>query len=163
MKPIVFFFSFLIFKSCKGVNKSNFNTVSENKETNVKNMVEMNQIQEETPIVIYDSHTRGYHYTFTVYETYATVIKEYKGEPVKVDVSDKEIKELKEILKQISEKDISSYEAPTKKRHFDGAPHTSISIFKRGEKYSSQTFDGGFPPKGLEILVNKVLSLHSEK
>jgi len=117
----------------------------------------------ETPLVVYDSHTRGYHYTFTVYQTYATVIKEYQGKAEKVVVKEEDITELKKVITGIVLDKIRTYEAPTKKRYYDGAAHTSITVFKKGEKYSSQTFDGGFPPKALEVLVNKVLSLSAEK
>jgi len=116
-----------------------------------------------TPLAIYDSHTRGYHYTFTVYETYGTVIKEYQGEAIKVVVKEEDIAGLKKVISGVSLDKIGTYEAPTKKRHYDGAPHTTISIFTKGKKYSSQTFDGGFPPKSLEVLVNKVLSLSPKK
>ena len=119
--------------------------------------------EKETPLAIYDSHTRGYHYTFTVYETYATVIKEYQGKAKKVVVKEEDIAELKKIISGMSLDQIGTYEAPTKKRHYDGAPHTTVSVYRKGEKFSSQTFDGGFPPKALEVLVNKVLSLSAEK
>jgi predicted translin family RNA/ssDNA-binding protein len=151
--------SVLLFNSCNAVNK----TITNNNVTKEDSVKVLKNIVQESPIVIYDSHTRGYHFTFSVYETYATAIKEYNGKPIKVDVSSKDVKELKSIIKQIAEKEIASHEAPTKKRHYDGAPHTTITIFKKGEKYSSQTFDGGFPPKALEVLVNKVLSLSPEK
>jgi hypothetical protein len=127
------------------------------------NVKALDSIVQEAPIAIYDSHTRGSHFTFTVYGTYATVINEYNGKPVEVAVLTKDIKELMLLIDAISEQEIATYEAPTKTRHFDAAPHTTISIFKKGEKYSSQVFDGGFPPKALEVLVNKVLSLSPEK
>ena len=158
MRFLIVFISVFVFYACNAVVKPN----SKADVLDVESKIIKKNVQ-ESPIAIYDSHTRGYHFTFSVYETYATVIKEYNGKAVKVAVSSKDIKELKSIIKQISEKEIAYYEAPTKKRHYDGAPHTTISIFKNKEKYSSQTFDGGFPPKALEVLVNKVLSLSPEK
>jgi hypothetical protein len=125
---------------------------------------ELKETQEKNnPLAVYDSHTRGYHYTLTVYDTYATVLKEYKGTPRKVTVEAKVIDELKKIIENVSVDKIGTYEAPTKKRYYDGAPITTIAIFRKGEKFTSQAFDGGFPPKALEVLVNKVLSLSAEK
>lgn len=158
MRFLIVFICVFVFYACNAVVKPN----SKADVLDVESKIIIKNVQ-ESPIAIYDSHTRGYHFTFSVYETYATVIKEYNGKAVKVAVSSKDIKELKSIIKQISEKEIANYEAPTKKRHYDGASHTTISIFKNKEKYSSQTFDGGFPPKALEVLVNKVLSLSPEK
>ncbi len=153
----------LLLYSCTAVNNT---AAKENTSMKEEKKVAAKTIEaavQEAPIAIYDSHTRGYHFTFTVYGTYATVINEYRGKPVEVAVLTKDIKELMLLINAISEQEIATYEAPTKKRNFDAAPHTTISIFKKGEKYSSQVFDGGFPPKALEVLVNKVLSLSPEK
>jgi len=124
---------------------------------------ESEEQEKDVPLAVYDSHTRGYHYTLTVYDTYVTEVKEYNGAPGKVAVETTAINELKKIIDTISSDEIGTYEAPTKKRYYDGAPITTISIFRKGEKHTSQAFDGGFPPKPLEVLVNKVLSLSAEK
>lgn len=114
-------------------------------------------------LVIYDSHTRGYHFTATVYDTHITVVKEYNGTPQRLEVKPEDVEALKEIISGMTLENINKYEAPTKKRHYDGAPHTSITVFRNNEKFSSQVFDGGFPPEALTELVNKVLSLSAEK
>jgi len=158
MKLILIILSALTFNSCGATKKS---SSSENIIAKESELVK--EITQKDPIAIYDSHTRGYHYTLTVYETYATVVKEYQGKPKEITVLESDIEELKTIINNVSIEKIGTYEAPTKKRFYDGAPNANISIFKKGEKYSSQTFDGGFPPKALEVLVNKVLSLSAEK
>ncbi len=163
MKITTIIFSLFVLTSCcankKAVKSDNF-TENKMKADTLKHKTDTLQ---DTPIVVYGSHTRGYHFTTTVYNTYVTVIKELDGKPIRIDVDQKEIDDLKEIISKMSLKEIKNYEAPTKKRHYDGAPHTSISVFNNNEKFSSQTFDGGFPPKALEVLVNKVLSLSAEK
>jgi len=163
MKLILIILSALTFNSCGATKKASSSEDIIAKEVTAKETKLVKEDVQADPIAIYDSHTRGYHYTFTVYETYATVIKEYQGKPIKVAVVERDIADLKKIIADVSIDKIGTYEAPTKTRHFDAAPHTTISIFKKGEKYSSQTFDGGFPPKALEVLVNKVLSLSAEK
>jgi len=163
MKLILIILSTLTLNSCGAAKKD---SSSENvivKEVIIKETKLVKDGVQTDPIAIYDSHTRGYHYTLTVYETYATVVKEYQGKASQIAVVESDITDLKKIIAGVSVDKIGTYEAPTKKRHFDGAPHTTISIFKKGGKYSSQTFDGGFPPKALEVLVNKVLSLSAEK
>ena len=163
MKLLLIILSTLTLNSCGAAKKNSSTEDIIAKQLTVEETKLAKDDVQTNPIAIYDSHTRGYHYTLTVYETYATVIKEYQGKPEKIAVVDTDIAELKKIIVDVSVNKIGTYEAPTKKRHHDGAPHTTISIFKKGEKYSSQTFDGGFPPKGLEVLVNKVLSLSAEK
>lgn len=163
MKITILVFSICILTSCCANKKTvqSDNLMANNNEVSQLTLNE--EVVQESPIVVYDSHTRGYHFTLTVYDNYVTVIKEYNGIPKRLDVQPESIISLKNIIAELSLKDISSYEAPTKKRHYDGAPHTTISVFQNTEKFSSQTFDGGFPPKALEVLVNKVLSLSPEK
>jgi hypothetical protein len=129
----------------------------------IKNIEFENEMIQEAPLVIYDSHTRGYHFTATVYNSFVTVVKELNGKAERLNVDQEDINDLKIIISKMSLKEIRSYEAPTKKRHYDGAPHTTISVFSNDEKFSSQQFDGGFPPEALAVLVNKVLSLSTEK
>ena len=163
MKVICFIVSFIIFYSCKVVDNSSFNTAVEKIENKANTSEAAIKVFDESPILIYDSHSRGYYYVLTVYETYVTILNNPNESLIKINISENDIKELKSIISKISIDDFLSFKAPTEKRFYDGAPHTVLSISKNKEMYNSQTFDGGFPPKGLEILVNKVLSLHSEK
>ncbi len=121
------------------------------------------EVSVEYPILEYYSHSRGFYYVLKVYTTYATIVKNPNDKPLKIEVPENDIIELQSMVNAISTKDFLAFKAPTEKRFFDGAPHTVLSIYKNGKIYKSQTFDGGFPPKGIEVLVNKVLSLHTEK
>ncbi|WP_411766263.1 hypothetical protein [Winogradskyella sp. A3E31] len=49
--------------------------------------------------------------------------------------------------------------APTDKRLYDGAAMATLKINKGGKEITTPTFDHGYPPKAIESLVNKVLSL----
>lgn len=163
MKIAVLIFSICVLTSCCANKKAvQSNDIMANK-IEEKSITIEKELSQESPIAIYDSHTRGYHFTLTVYDNYATVVKTLNGIPERIEVKSEDIISLKKMISQLSLKEINSYEAPTKKRHYDGAPHTTISVFQDDEKFSSQTFDGGFPPKQLEVLVNKVLSLSPEK
>jgi hypothetical protein len=48
---------------------------------------------------------------------------------------------------------------PTEKRFYDGAPHANITFVNKGVEYSTNGFDGGFPPKEIADLVNKIVEL----
>ena len=54
---------------------------------------------------------------------------------------------------------LSSLKAPTEKRFYDGAPITNLRITKNKEVYQTTDFDGGFPPKEIENLVNVLLDV----
>lgn len=49
--------------------------------------------------------------------------------------------------------------APTDKRLYDGAAHATLAIINGDTEIMTPTFDDGFPPKEIEDLVNKVLSI----
>ena len=163
MKIAVFIFSICVLTSCCANKKTGQSESLLVDKTEIKETDFMQDDTQETPIVTYGSHTRGYHFTLTVFNSYATISKEYKGKSKRIEVDPADIIAIKDIISKLTLKDISTYEAPTKKRHYDGAQHTSISVFSNNEKFSSQSFDGGFPPEPLAELVNKVLSLSPEK
>ena len=119
--------------------------------------------KQENPIVEYDSHTRGFYHNISVYETYITIIDKRGSRPNKVSVLNKDVKEIKELIQVINLKGISELESPTKKRLYDGAPHTNVVIYSGKETFKSSTFDGGFPPAELKKLVDKILSLAEKK
>jgi hypothetical protein len=50
-------------------------------------------------------------------------------------------------------------EAPTSLRNHDGAAIATLGVSKDKEETISNSFDHGHPPKAIEALVNKVLSI----
>jgi hypothetical protein len=67
--------------------------------------------------------------------------------------------EVNKLIKAINLETFQKLEAPTDKRLFDGAPHTTLSLIKGDVVYITPTFDEGHPPAEIEKLVNKVLSI----
>lgn len=115
------------------------------------------------PVVIYDSNTRGFHFKLSVYEEYFMLAKQRGAIGEKFELNADDLKEIKNLISKLQLTELSKLEAPTKLRHHDGAPHTSVTVFQGEEEYRSSTFDGGHPPKELEALVNKILSLADKK
>lgn len=67
--------------------------------------------------------------------------------------------ELISILDQLNLAELENLKAPTDKRLFDGAPIATLTIIKNGIEKTTPSFDHGHPPKEIETLVNKVLSI----
>jgi hypothetical protein len=66
------------------------------------------------------------------------------------------------IVKLIAEVDEDNFQklvAPTGKRHYDAAPHASLTIIHGTKEITTPTFDHGYPPKEIEALVSKILSI----
>ncbi len=66
---------------------------------------------------------------------------------------------ISDLLKDVDINSFSSLKAPTDKRLFDGAPHATLKLATGSDEISTPTFDHGHPPKAIEELVNKVLSI----
>ena len=54
---------------------------------------------------------------------------------------------------------LNKLKAPTEKRLHDGAAHATLAFRQGDMEVMSPTFDHGHPPKEIEALVNKVLSI----
>lgn len=66
---------------------------------------------------------------------------------------------LNNLLKDIDLTKLESLKAPTDKRLYDGAAHAALTVKSNEHTYTTSSFDHGHPPKEIENLVNKVLSI----
>src|SRR5690606_3316541 len=69
--------------------------------------------------------------------------------------------ELMTLLNEIDVKNLPNLEAPTKKHQYDGAAMTTLKVTMDEEEFETPIFDNGIPPKDIEAIVNKLLSIKS--
>lgn len=69
---------------------------------------------------------------------------------------------IKKLISKINLETIATLKAPTEKRLYDGAMHTTISITVNGKNYTSNSFDHDAPPKQLKDLTNLLRSYLQE-
>jgi heat shock protein HslJ len=67
--------------------------------------------------------------------------------------------DLKRMLKGLNVEKLDQLKAPTNKRLHDGAAHASLTVIKGDVAMATPSFDHGTPPKEIEALVNKLLSI----
>jgi heat shock protein HslJ len=72
---------------------------------------------------------------------------------------EKDWEDLNTLIEAVDLETFQKLKAPTEKRFYDGAAHASLAIQLGDVKYMTPTFDHGHPPKEIEALVNKVLSI----
>lgn len=58
---------------------------------------------------------------------------------------------------------METYAAPSQERFHDGAAIANFTVEYKGKTYRSKDFDHGNPPKELKSLIDKIVSLISEK
>lgn len=66
---------------------------------------------------------------------------------------------LTSLLKVVDIDELPNLEAPTSKRHYDGAAFATLAIIQNKVETKSNSFDHGYPPAAIEAVVNKVLSM----
>ena len=116
-------------------------------------------ILQELPILIYDSHTRGFYKLITIENGKISVLTTREGQPISKALSASELDALKRLVSNLDLNKIPTLEAPTEKRFYDGAPITNLEVIKANQSYKTTDFDGGFPPAYIEELVNKILEI----
>jgi hypothetical protein len=111
-------------------------------------------------MVIYETSTRGAFKHIGISKSEITISKDRNLKEIDTfECKPKDWKELNELLSNSLVENLDLLEAPTQKRLHDGAPHATLSVVKGDVVMMTPTFDHGYPPKEIETLVNKVLSM----
>lgn len=105
----------------------------------------------------YQAYTRGSSVKIIV-DSKKLTFTNFEGEKT-YSLSDKNWKEIQNIVKKIDLNSIKSIKAPSTKSHTDAALIASIKITKSEKVYESSIFDHGNPPKVLKELVDKLFEL----
>jgi hypothetical protein len=66
---------------------------------------------------------------------------------------------LNALLVDLNRDTFQTLKAPTDKRLFDGAAHATLALRQGDVEIRTPSFDHGFPPESIEVIVNKVLSI----
>lgn len=110
-----------------------------------------------TLILNYEAHTRGNSVIIRV-DFKKLTFTNFEGEKVYV-LSDKNWKEIQNIVEKIDLNSIKDLKAPSTKSHTDAALIASLKITKSDKVFESSTFDHGNPPTKLKELVDKLFEL----
>ncbi|WP_426432027.1 META domain-containing protein [Winogradskyella sp. HB-48] len=110
--------------------------------------------------VIYETSTRGSFEHIEISEHNIKISKDRGLENMNTyHCNPQDWKALNELLSNSVVENLDLLKAPTDKRLYDGAPHATLSVIKGDVIMMTPTFDHGAPPKEIETLVNKVLSM----
>lgn len=122
----------------------------DNKET----IMQVNQV---LPLIEYESNSRGFFKKITIDNGRIYVQTARDAKPAFWELKSVDASAIEDAYKTVDIAKLSSLKAPTERRFYDGAPITYLTVTKGTEVYKSPEFDGGFPPKEIENLVNTLL------
>lgn len=117
--------------------------------------------QEKGMSVEYEAMSRGYFLKIVYRGNSISVGKDRNdlSQNKTIKLSSLEENELNQMLTKFDPKTLPNLKWPTEKRYYDGAAHANLIIIKDGETYTGAGFDHGFPPKEIEKLVQKLISI----
>lgn len=158
MKLLTFLIAlFITITSCNcqkaTTNESNLLAAKENN-TN------MNQ-ESNVPVMIYEANSRGYFIKLKVENRKIYISKDRNASDFKTSnaISDKDWDEISKLALAVDLNSVKDLKWPTEKRFYDGATHANITFIRNEVEYPANGFDGGFPPKEIATLVNKIVEL----
>lgn len=118
-----------------------------------------NAMQEDMRIT-YEATTRGFYEKIWITKDSISVTQDRShAQKISNTTSENEWDELMALLKEVDVKTLPNLEAPTAMRLYDGAAIARLSITQNKVETTSDGFDHGHPPKEIEAIVNKVLSM----
>lgn len=110
--------------------------------------------------VIYETSTRGSFEHIEISKNEIKISNDRNLEKTDTyNCNPEDWKMLKELLSDSVVENLDLLKAPTDKRLYDGAPHATLSVIKGDVIMMTPTFDHGAPPKEIESIVNKILSM----
>ncbi|MGJ8591621.1 MAG: hypothetical protein ACSHXF_03690 [Aquaticitalea sp.] len=120
----------------------------------------MTDVAQDYSKVWYEATTRGFYEKIWITKDSITVTNDRNHmSSNKYATSLEDWNELLTILKDVDVNAMPDLEAPTSKRHYDGAAFASLGVAQNKTEIQSNSFDHGNPPKAIEAVVNKVLSM----
>lgn len=125
-----------------------------------ENSSKMNQ-ESKVPTMIYEANSRGYFIKFKVEDKKIHISKDRNAKDFAIakNISEKDWSEISKLALAVELDKVKDLKWPTEKRYYDGATHANITFISKNVEYPANGFDGGFPPKEIEQLVNKIVEL----
>lgn len=139
----------------------------QNKTTDVKsttvNSEQISKVDQDNTTIWYEATTRGFYEKIWITKDSITVTNDRnQKEKMSYKTQESDWNELMSLLKEINLKSLPDLEAPTSMRHYDGAAIATLGVTKDKEEIKSNSFDHGHPPKTIESLVNKMISMRKK-
>lgn len=112
----------------------------------------------KTAVLEYTANTRGFYQKIQIQDHKVTISKDRSGNdlPEAMIISDGDWKELVGYFETINLDSLATLKAPTQKRLHDGAAIANLKVVYKDKTYKTESFDHGFPPETIKILVTKI-------
>ncbi len=115
---------------------------------------------QDVSIIWYEATTRGFYEKIWVTKDSTIVTTDRNHlEKISYKTEDSDWKLLVNLTNKLDLKTLPEIEAPTSMRHYDGAAIAKLGVIANKIETISNDFDHEHPPKAIESIVKKVLSM----
>lgn len=147
MRISTIIFLYLAISSCKAQTPPSLDTIEQQEQTS-KSVSE----------VRYKRQSRGFRSLLSFNKNELLISK--AGEAAKrFKISKKDWDSITYYSNRIALQELKFLKAPTDYRTYDGAAAAELTLIVNTTSWVSSTFDDGYPPKDIQALVNKLLSI----
>lgn len=145
----------MITKECHQDKLSKNNSENKNITENV-----LNDNLQESYTIAYETMSRGFYEKTWVTKDSIYFTRDRNLQVIKsIKCPEEHWLSIIKIANNLDLNTFSELEAPTKMHQYDGAALATLQVEKMNDLFKTPIFDNGYPPKEIEELVNKVLSL----
>ncbi|MCK7589362.1 hypothetical protein M0G43_02125 [Subsaxibacter sp. CAU 1640] len=145
---------FMLNKDCEQNKASELTIGRDNSEKTSHDM------SQEIKTIWYEASTRGFYERIWVSKDSTTITMDRNHvSKMTYPTSEGDWNELMEKLNKVKVNELPNLEAPTSMRQYDGAAFATLGVVEGKSETTSNSFDHGHPPKAIEAVVNKVLSI----
>ncbi len=141
------------------LNKECDQKQSNAKENLISKEISSNQKEQKTQLT-YHAISRGYFEKITISKDEISISKDRDYKKIaSYSYPESDWQELMALLDEIDIRNLENIEVPSKKFQFDGAAITTFKVNTGKDEYTTPGFDNDNPPKAIEVIVNKLLSI----
>jgi hypothetical protein len=124
------------------------------------NSEDMSDVTQEDTTIWYEATTRGFYEKIWVTKDSITITNDRNHiTSNNYPTSEEDWDDLVNLIKNVDVTALPDLEAPTSLRHHDGAAFATLAVTQNKIETKSNSFDHEYPPKAIEAVVNKVLSM----
>ena len=151
---------FAIVMLSESCNSTKENVLDSTKIETSESNNEMRKLADKDMVIEYRASTRGFFEIITIEGDSMSFTNDYNLKRIhKFAIPNNEKETLAGLLNALDITTLSELEPPSKTHQYDAAPAAYLKIKKGDDEYMTPSFDHGKPPKAINDIVEKIISI----
>ncbi len=147
--------------SAKECNENKSQASDETSTDTTSELAEMRVAQNQVKVT-YRASTRGFFEVIEIEGDSISFTNDYNLKEINTfAIPAEEKEEFNRLLSELDISELSELEPPSKTHQYDAAPAAFLKVTKGDEIFMTPSFDHGKPPKAINDIIEKILSIKS--